>query len=141
MIQRIQTVYLVLGVLALAALGLFDAPWNSEAAAQYAWFVPSLLVLMVATGGVGLWSIFLYETRKWQRTVVVGVQMGTVALAGVLYGALYMTHELTFRTPTGLNWGRVIMLVLPIVAYVFFYLARRGIDHDIELVKSMDRLR
>jgi len=33
------------------------------------------------------------------------------------------------------------MLSMPVVAYLFFFLARRGIDHDIELVESMDRLR
>jgi hypothetical protein len=39
------------------------------------------------------------------------------------------------------DWGKAAMLAMPILAYVFFLLARRGIDHDIELVESMDRLR
>jgi hypothetical protein len=141
MIQRIQTVYLVLGTLALAALGLFDLPWNSQAADVHAWFVPSLIGLIVATGGTALWAIFLYERRQTQRSVVVGVQVGTVLLAGVLYGGLYLTAELAFRSPAGFNWEKTAMLAMPILAYVFFLLARRGIDHDIELVESMDRLR
>ena len=93
------------------------------------------------TASAALWAVFLYENRTTQRSVVVGVQMGTVVLAGVLYGGLYLTSELTFGGAQGLAWDRIIALALPIVAYVFFYLARRGIDHDIELVKSMDRLR
>jgi hypothetical protein len=141
MIQRIQTVYLLLGTLALAALGFFDRPWNSQAAALHAWFVPSLIGLIVATGGTALWAIFLYERRKTQRSVVVGVQVGTVLLAGVLYGGLYLTAELAFRGGGGVDWGKAALLSMPIVAYVFFFLARRGIDHDIELVESMDRLR
>ena len=32
-------------------------------------------------------------------------------------------------------------LLLPIVAYVFLRLARRGVEKDIALVRSMDRLR
>jgi hypothetical protein len=28
-----------------------------------------------------------------------------------------------------------------VAAYILFYLARRGIEHDIKLVRSMDRLR
>jgi hypothetical protein len=64
-----------------------------------------------------------------------------VLLAGVLYGGLYLTSELTFSGPEGIRWGHTTALLLPIAAYVFFYLARRGIDHDIELVESMDRLR
>lgn len=141
MIQRIQTVYLVLGALALAALGVFDQPWNTQAAAAHAWFLPVLIGLIVATGGTALWAVFLYERRKTQRSVVVGVQIGTVLLAGVLYGGLYLTAELAFRGPSGLDWGKTAMLAMPVVAYLFFLLARRGIDHDIELVESMDRLR
>jgi len=141
MIQRIQTVYLFLGALALAALGLFDMPWTSAAASTHGWFVPSLIGLIVVTAGTALWAIFLYETRKTQRSVVVGVQVGTVVFAGVLYGGLYLTAELTFRAPGGIDWCRSAVLLLPIVAYLLFYLARRGIDHDIELVESMDRLR
>lgn len=141
MIQRIQTVYLFLGALALAAFGIFDVPWQSTAASTYGWFVPSLIGLIVVTAGAALWAIFLYESRETQRSVVVGVQVGTVILAGVLYGGLYLTTELTFRGPEGIDWGRAAVLTTPILAYLFFYLARRGIDHDIELVKSMDRLR
>jgi len=141
MIQRIQTVYLVLGALVLAALGLFGSPWNSTAAATRAWFVPSLIALTVITAGAALGAVFLYERRKTQRTVVVGVQVLTVALAGVLYGGLYLTSELRFAGPGGLQWGKTIVLLLPIGAYALFWLARRGIDHDIELVESMDRLR
>ena len=141
MIQRIQTVYLILGALALAALGAFDVPWNSQAATTYAWFVPALIGLLVATTGGALWAIFLYESRKTQRTVVVMVQVGTILLAGVLYGGLFMTGELAFGTGQGLEWGRTAVLTLPIAAYALFFLARRGIDHDIELVESMDRLR
>ncbi len=141
MIQRIQTVYLFLGALALAALVVFDMPWASAAATTYGWFVPSLIGLIVVTAGAALGAIFLYETRKTQRSVVVGVQVATVVLAAVLYGGLYWTTELTFRGPAGIDWGRTAALVMPIVAYLLFYLARRGIDHDIELVESMDRLR
>jgi hypothetical protein len=32
-------------------------------------------------------------------------------------------------------------LLMPIVAYVFLRLARRGVEKDIALVRSMDRLR
>lgn len=141
MIQRIQTVYLFLGALSLAALGLFDTPWGSTAAATQVWYVPSLLGLLVVTAGTALGAIFLYEQRKTQRTVVVGVQILTVGLAGVCYGGLYLTSELHFGGDAGVLWGKTIALLLPIVAYGFFWLARRGIDHDIELVESMDRLR
>lgn len=141
MIQRIQTVYLFLGALAIIALGVFNVPWNSVAASRHGWFEPSLIGLIVVASGTALWAIFLYERRRTQRTVVVAAQVCTVFLAGVLYGGLYLTAELSFGGPQGVVWGRTVVLALPIVAYAFFFLARRGIDRDIELVKSMDRLR
>lgn len=141
MIQRIQTVYLFLGGLALASLGAFDLPWSSTAASAYPWFVPILAGLVVLSVGGAFWAIFLYEERKRQRSLVVAVQVGTLLVAGLLYGALYWTSELTFSGPDGVLWSRAAVLILPIVSYAFFFLARRGIDHDIELVKSMDRLR
>lgn len=141
MIQRIQTVYLFLGALTLGLFGVFDLPWTSTAASTHAWFQPSLIGLLVLTAGGALWAIFLYENRRRQRSVVVGVQVGTLALAAVLYGGLYLTSELTFYSRTTVVWGRVLVLLLPIIAYGFFYFARRGIDKDIELVRSMDRIR
>ena len=142
MIQRIQTVYLLLGVLALVGLGFSEVPWNGRAASQFSWFVPSLLGLLIATAATALGAIFLYERRKTQRTVVIGAQMLTVLLAGVLYGGLYLAETLAFTSPTGgVLWGRTVVLLLPIVAYVLFRLARRGIENDIELVESVDRIR
>jgi len=141
MIQRVQTLYLLLGALALASIGLFGFPWGSAAAGTYPWFVPTLAGLAVVTTGTALWSIFLYNDRDRQRTVVVSVQVLTVCFAAVLYGCLYMTAELSVRGPGGLRWETMIPLILPILSYGLFLLARRGIDNDIELVDSMDRLR
>lgn len=141
MIQRIQTVYLFLGALTIASLGLFETPWGSTAASTYSWFVPSLVILIICTVGGALGAIFLYERRPLQRKVVVGAQVLTVLLAAVLYGGLFLTTELSVRGPEGILWGRAGVLLLPVLGYIFFLLARRGIDHDIELVKSMDRLR
>jgi hypothetical protein len=142
MIQRIQTVYLLLGALALAAMGLFDPPWSGVAASQFGWFVPSLIGLLIVTVGAAIGAIFLYkgqERRKLQRNVVVGVQILTLILAGVLYGGLYVAGTLTFTASSGLLWGRTLVLLLPILAYGFFLLARRSIENDIERVEQMNR--
>lgn len=141
MIQRIQTLYLILGAVAIGALGFVDLPWSSQAASVHTWFVPAVIGLMIVSIALAGWAIFLYTNRSKQRTVVVGVQVVTLCLAATLYGGLYLTSELTFVGREGVQWGRMIVLFLPIVAYLFFFLARRGIDHDIELVKSMDRIR
>jgi len=141
MIQRIQSVYLLLGVVALGILFAFDSPWASTAAAERAWFEPTLIGLIVVTAGAGLGAIFLYTNRKRQRTVVVGTQVLTFILALVMYGGLFLENELSVRAGGSFLIDKTAVLLLPALAYVFFWLARRGIDHDIQLVESMDRLR
>ena len=142
MIQRIQTVYLVLGALALGTLGLFDVPWSGAAARQFAWFVPSLIGLLAVTSVLAIGAVFLYKDqaqRKTQRTVVVGVQILTLLLAGVLYVGFYRAGTLAFTGPAGVLWGRSIVLLLPIVGYLLFRLARHGIEKDIERVDRMNQ--
>jgi len=56
-------------------------------------------------------------------------------------GGLYLVDVLSIRTSQGLDVGMLVALLLPIVAYVLFLLARRAVEKDIERVRSMDRLR
>jgi hypothetical protein len=140
MIQRIQTIYLLLGALALGALGLFDAPWSGVAASRFSWFVPTLIALLIATAGAAIGAIFLHkdqEQRKAQRKIVIGVQILTLLLAGTLYGGSYWVGTLTFMSPDGI--GRSVVLSLPIIAYGLFFLARRAIESDIERVERMNQ--
>lgn len=142
MIQRIQTVYLVLGALALSIPFFLSALWQAPPAEAYAWFVPAAGILAGVLILSAIGAVFLYNDRPQQRKVVLAIQLATVVLLLVLYGAFFFTGALDVRTPTGgVDWGRLAVLVLPVLAYVFFFLARRGIEKDIELVRSMDRLR
>ncbi|HHP7237186.1 DUF4293 family protein [Longibacter sp.] len=141
MIQRIQTVYLALAAVALAATGFFRDPWSSDAAAQLGWFVPALIATLGLSVLAGAAAIALYSNRKRQRSVVIGAQLLTVLYLVVLYTGFYLSGELVLRTGDGVEWGTTTVLLLPVAAYILFYLARRAITSDIELVKSMDRLR
>ena len=141
MIQRIQSVYLLLGAFCLAALGLFDSVWQNQAAETLAWFVPALAILGAATVAVALISIFLYKNRRKQVKVVTAAQVMTVAFMIVLFGGLFLAGDLEFLAQAGDDLWALLVLLLPVVSYIFFYLARRAIQRDIDLVKSMDRLR
>lgn len=141
MIQRIQTAYLVVGALALLALFFFDSIWTVPGVELAGWFPPALVTLIVLTAAAAAGAVFLYKDRRRQRSAVVGVQVLTIGTMLVLYGGLYLNGGLGVRTVDGLLVGKVIALLLPIVAYLLFYLARKGIEHDIALVRSMDRLR
>ncbi len=137
MIQRSQSIYLLLGALALVSMPLaVGGLWEGLAASEYVWFVPVMYMLMAATVVLTAWAIFLYSNRKRQRTAVVGVQALNLALLAVLAGAMYLAGDFEVFTTR-----EIIGVALPVVAYIFFYLARRAIESDIKLVESMDRLR
>ena len=141
MIQRIQSVYLLLGALALLSMLLFDEVWVGEAAEALPWFAPVLLILGGITVALALVAIFLYKNRARQRGVVVGVQWLTVAWMAVFYGGLFYGGQLQTSAGGDPITASLLVLLVPILAYVFFFLARRGIQKDIALVRSMDRLR
>jgi len=140
MIQRIQTVYLVLGAVALGALLFFGVVWQGAATAQ-SWFTPAVVLGDSLAVAVALGAIFLYKNRPRQRQVIVAAQALTTVLLLVFCGGLYLEKALYVRTAQGLDVGMLVALLLPIVAYVLFLLARRGVEKDIERVRSMDRLR
>ena len=140
MIQRIQSIYLLLGALTLLALLLFDDIWQGAAAVQ-AWFSPVLLVLIFLTVAIAIGAIFMYKDRKRQRSAVVVAQFLALVLLAVFYLGLYLVGALGVTVAGVVDTARVVALLLPVVAYIFFYLARKGIERDIALVRSMDRLR
>lgn len=141
MIQRKQSVYLLLGALALSAIFLLDGVFDSQAAETLVWYAPSLMVSCAVTLVLAVVAIFLYENRPLQQKMVIGVQVLDLVFMVILVGGMLLTG--TFELPSGGPnvVDRTLVLLLPVVAYVLFYLARRGIQSDMDLVRSMDRLR
>jgi len=146
MIQRIQSVFLLLA--AAAAFGLFALPFAStnKAIANSSIFQDNLydindhiglLVLFCGAGALAFISIFLFKNRKTQLLV------GRLAIIANIIGlvlaiALFMNDRGTLgeQTPDdGLG------IFLPIAFLIFAFLAQRFISKDDKLVKSMDRLR
>lgn len=140
MIQRIQTVYLLLAAVALSAVPFIDALWYS-AAVELSWFEPAIVGLVAVTVALSVTSIFFYKQRERQRTLVLVTQVFVVLLVLALYGGFYLVDGLNIRVAGGVDWSLLVLFLLPVAAYVLLFLARRGIEHDIELVRSMDRLR
>lgn len=141
MLQRKQSVYLLLGSLSIVAMLFFDGIWETPAAETLVWYVPSLIVTGIVVVVVALVAIFMYGNRLRQQQVVVAVQVLTLIFMVLLYGGLFLTGVTTQIAEGAVEAPTLIGLVLPILAYVFFYLARKGIQADIDLVRSMDRLR
>ena len=142
MIQRIQTVYLFLGALAAGAPLLLSPMWSGEAAQQFGWFTPVAVGLAALTAVGALAIISLYKQRPRQRAFAAGLQMLAALMTILFFVSYYGVEALGIRTAEGaLDFEKIAFLVLPVVAYGFFLLARRAIQSDIELVRSMDRLR
>jgi len=140
MIQRIQTVYLALGAAALVAMLFFNVIWQG-AATEQAWFTPVVVALGILAAAVAVGAVFLFGDRHRQRKVIVAAQGVTVLLLVAFCGGLYLADALYVRTAQGIDVSLLSAILLPVAAYLLFLLARRRIDKDIELVRSMDRLR
>lgn len=141
MLQRKQSVYLLLGSLSIVAMLFFDGIWETPAAETLVWYVPSLIITGIVVVLVALVAIFMYRNRSRQQQVVVAVQVLTLIFMVLLFGGLFLTGVTTQIAEGAVEAVTLVGLVLPILAYVFFYLARKGIQSDIDLVRSMDRLR
>lgn len=137
MIQRIQSLYLLLAALALVAFALIGVP-HPTFLAPYPWLSYALLALTGLGVVLTLVAIFLYTNRQKQQQMV-GLDQWLVLLTlAVLVVSFALVPGLreTLTVPTSAMGYAMLLL-----AYVFIRLARRAIGKDIALVRSMDRLR
>ena len=141
MIQRLQSLYLLFAALFVVLFLVFGDVWYTFVAATYAWVTPAALVLGGLTALVALVAVFLYKDRKKQRAVVRAAQWLDL---GLVLGLVGCVVGLSLNEDVGLGTAATavyLTLILPIIAYVFLRLALRGVEKDIALVRSMDRLR
>jgi len=146
MIQRIQSVFLLIASLCLGGLYLLPMGASKLPVAETAFSDSlfnindfSILQGAVPAGIVAfLVSIFLFNNRKFQSilttvgALAIGIIVGFVAM-NVFKSNEILTGENAFLYKPG--------IALPIVSLIFAVLANRAIKKDDKLVKSMDRLR
>lgn len=146
MIQRIQSVFLLIASLCLGGLYLLPLGGSKLPVAETAYSDSllslndySLLQIIVPIGVVVfLVSIFLFNNRKLQSistligAVIIGMVMGFVAMQ-IFQAQDLLTGDNAFLWKPG--------IALPIVSLICAVLASRAIKKDDNLVKSMDRLR
>jgi peptidoglycan/LPS O-acetylase OafA/YrhL len=136
MIQRIQSVYLFLALLALGALfsRLPLITLNGTAANDTLLIVEELFIGLSAF--ITLFSIFLYANRKRQMMAVKGAILLTV-IALFAIAADYFTSM--GKEPEGLIVDPFV--VIGTVVLILQILGHRGIAADEKLVRQADRLR
>ncbi len=141
MIQRIQSLYLVLGSVSIGSIYLLSDIWTGPAALKSSWFTAVTLGLSGICVVGGFVAVFLYKDRKRQKSVVVLLQVFTILALLTLFAGAYYGGSLPFIGTESDGVVEGIGLGLAATGYLFFFLARRAIDKDIELIKSVDRLR
>ena len=135
MIQRIQTVWLALGT---GVCG-YGAATAEAAPGEATWIDQASLAAFDLAAVLAVLGIFLYKNRASQRKVILGAQYVVLAgLAVMGYGLSQVLGAVALDAVPVSVW---IIMGLAAAGFVFFRLARRGVEADIKLLKSVDRLR
>ena len=146
MIQRIQTIFLLLATAAFG--GLFSLPFAtsqpvSEAGrifsdGSYNIFDNLVLVVLVVLGALfGIIAIFMYGNRKTQMKL--GYLAAVVSILLMVVSYLFFTNQAPAMSEAPVNDAAG--MYLPAAALVCVLLANYFIRKDEQKVRSMDRLR
>ncbi|MCD0465738.1 DUF4293 domain-containing protein [Flavobacterium sp. ENC] len=137
MIQRIQTVYLILTFIVTGVLVFFIPLWTlSNGKAFYFMQDQVYTVLLGLSTMLTIISIISYKKR--QNQFVMGrlnIILNLILLGLFVYRSLNLSGETVTVSEKGIG------MFLPIVAIVLLVLANKAIKKDEDLVKSVDRLR
>ncbi len=140
MIQRKQSVYLLLSSLALGAVLFFGA---DVVFGVFPGYVHGVFGVGALAGLLGVVSIFMYGNRRRQHTLAFLAQIFTLILMALFAVAMYIggAPDVSVSSSGADTTHRMITMVLLVCAYAFFWLARRAIRSDIELLRSANRIR
>ena len=136
MIQRIQSIYLLLAAIISAGLIFVFHLWTTKENIRL--FAQDELIyfgMFLGSGLLSLISIFMYKNRKSQFVLGrLNIILNFILLGFLVYQSLNLSGETTVSE-------KGIGMLLPIFSIVFLALANKAIKKDEDLVKSVDRLR
>ena len=136
MLQRIQTIYLLLCVLFSGVFPFFTKIWTEENKLEvYANSNEIYIGLFLISAILALVSIFSFKKRQKQFVL----NRLNMILNFIIIGLL-VNHSLSLSGEAKVSEKGIGML-LPIFSIVFLALANRAIKRDEDLVKSVDRIR
>lgn len=137
MLQRIQTIYLLLAFVATGVLPFFIPLWTMIDGKEYLFMQnQAYIALLGLSTTLTLLSIISYKKR--QNQFVLGrlnIILNLILLGLFVYRSLNVSGETLAVSEKGIG------MFLPIVAIVLLVLANKAIKKDEDLVKSVDRLR
>ena len=136
MIQRIQTLYLLLATICSAGLIFLFYLWiNAEKQQVFAYDDYTILSLFLGSAVLSIISIFSFKKRKSQFIIGrLNIILNFILLGVLVFQSQSLSGEISFSE-------KGIGMILPIVSIVCLVLANKAIKKDEDLVKSVDRLR
>ena len=144
MIQRIQTIYLILAAVISGGLTFVFSLWTNvekiifyaiDAFASNDLLIKLIPVLFAVSALLSLITIFLFKNRKMQFVLGrLNILTNLFLLGLLIYQSLNLSGE-TVVSEKGIG------LVLPIIVIFLLAIANKAIKKDEDLVKSVDRLR
>ncbi|MBT0609066.1 DUF4293 domain-containing protein [Aequorivita echinoideorum] len=136
MIQRIQTIYLIISAMVMASLFLwFPTVEGSNGAIIIERNEPVVFGLVFGSIALAIISALSFKIRKRQFVLNrINIILNFVLLGVFVYRSLTLSGE-TLVSEKGIG------VLLPIISIVFLVLANKAIKRDEDLVKSVDRLR
>ena len=136
MLQRVQTIYLLLSALVIGALYYwFPVVEDQAGVTVIEKNEPLVLGLLIGSVVLALISIVNFKKRKLQFVLNrLNIILNFVLLGVFVYRSLAVSGE-TLVSEKGIG------VLIPIISIVFLVLANKAIKRDEDLVKSVDRLR
>jgi len=137
MIQRIQTVYLILTFVIVGVLPFIFPLWTLSDGKSY-YFMQNQIyaILFGLSTAITVYSIVSFKKRQTQFVANrLNIILNLILLGLFVYHSLNLSGETVSVSEKGIG------MFLPILAVVFLVLANKAIKKDEDLVKSVDRLR
>ena len=137
MIQRIQTIYLLLAFVVTGVLLFFFPLWTMSDNKEY-FFMQSQVYTILLGLSTSLTLLGFVSYKKRQNQFVIGrlnIILNLILLGLFVYRSLNLSGETPAVSEKGIG------MFLPAVAIVLLVLANKAIKKDEDLVKSVDRLR
>jgi hypothetical protein len=137
MLQRIQTVYLLLALLVSGALPFIFPLWKTMDGKPFFFMAETSYVILFGLSTT-LCLLSILSFKKRQQQFVFGrlnIILNLILLGLFVYRTLNLSGEAATVSEKGIG------MFLPIVSIVLLVLANKAIKKDEDLVKSVDRLR
>ncbi|HET7360300.1 MAG TPA: DUF4293 domain-containing protein [Salinimicrobium sp.] len=136
MLQRIQTIYLVLSALVSGGLIFVLSLWQNEAGELiFADDKLVIFILFIVSALLSFLAVFLFKKRKLQFVLGrINIILNLILLGLFVYWSLKLPGGVTISE-------KGIGMLIPVISIVLLVLANKAIKKDEDLVKSVDRLR